>query len=251
MVLLDLEGITKRFGGVTALQNVTLQVNKNEILGLIGPNGSGKTTLINVISGVYKPDAGRIKYKDMDITTVPPHLRCRMGIARTYQVTRPFSNLKVLENVVISVLNGKRCGKVSVSEAEKIAENILETLGLSKMKELPARSLNAQGRKKMEIARAIGVDPELLLLDECLAGLAPSEIAEMLKIIQEIKNERNMTIIMIEHLMHAVMNISDRVAVLHEGRLIAEGKPEEIAKDVNVAEVYFGDRELALKLVKR
>jgi len=251
MVLLKVENIVKRFGGITALKDVSLDIYENEILGLIGPNGSGKTTLVNVVTGVYTPDSGRIIYRGRDITRTPPHLRCRMGIARTYQVTRPFNNLTVLENVMVSILNGRRCGKISVEEAKELAENIIETIGLSKFKESPSKSLNAQGRKRLEIARALGAEPELMLLDECLAGLTPSEISEMLNTIRRIKSERKITILMIEHLMHAVMNISDRIAVLHEGVKIAEGKPEDIAGNIKVAEVYFGDRELALKFVKR
>lgn len=251
MTLLKVENIVKRFGGVTALKDVSIDIYENEILGLIGPNGSGKTTLVNVITGVYSPDSGRILYREKDITRLPPHLRCRMGIARTYQVTRPFNNLTVLENVIVSILNGRRYGKISVDEAKKLAEDIIETIGLSKFKETPSKSLNAQGRKRLELARALGVEPELLLLDECLAGLTPSEISEMLDIIRRIKNEKKITILMIEHLMHAVMNVSDRIAVLHEGVKIAEGKPEDIASNIKVAEVYFGDRELAFKFVKR
>ena len=251
MVLLKVENIVKRFGGVTALKDVSLDIYENEILGLIGPNGSGKTTLVNVVTGVYPPDSGRVIYRGRDITRIPPHLRCRMGIARTYQVTRPFNNLTVLENVMVSILNGRRCGKISMEEAKELAENIIETIGLSKFKESPSKSLNAQGRKRLEIARALGAEPELILLDECLAGLTPSEISEMLNTIRRIKDERKIAILMIEHLMHAVMNISDRIAVLHEGVKIAEGKPEDIAGNIKVAEVYFGDRELALKFVKR
>jgi len=251
MVLLKVENIVKKFGGVTALKDVSLDIYENEILGLIGPNGSGKTTLVNVITGVYAPDSGRVIYRGKDITKISPHLRCRMGIARTYQITRPFNNLTVLENVIVSILNGRRYGKISMEEARELAENIIETIGLSKFKESPSKSLNAQGRKRLEIARALGAEPELMLLDECLAGLTPSEILEMLNIIRRIKSERKITILMIEHLMHAVMNISDRIAVLHEGVKIAEGKPEDIAGNIKVAEVYFGDRELALKFVKR
>jgi len=251
MPILQLENVTKKFGGVVALNNVTFQVEKSEVLGVIGPNGSGKTTLINVISGVYKPESGKLIYKGTNITRVKPHLRCRMGIARTYQVVRIFSGLTVLENVMVGVLNGTKHGKISMEEAMKEAESILSYLGLDKMKNLQAELLNIQYRKRLELARAIGMDPELLMLDECLAGLTPSEVFEMLDVIKRVKEDKDTTIIMVEHLMHAVMNISDRVIVFNEGKIIAEGKPEEIAKDVKVAKVYFGDRELALKFIKR
>jgi branched-chain amino acid transport system ATP-binding protein len=248
MPILQLENVTKKFGGVAALNNVTFQVEKGEVLGVIGPNGSGKTTLINVISGVYKPELGKLIYKGANITRVKPHLRCRMGIARTYQVVRIFSGLTVLENVVVGVLNGTKHGKISMGEALKEAERILSYLGLDKMKDLQAELLNIQYRKRLELARAIGMEPDLLMLDECLAGLTPFE---MLDVIKRVKEDRDMTIIMVEHLMHAVMNISDRIIVFNEGKLISEGKPEEIARDVKVAKVYFGDRELALKFIKR
>jgi len=251
MALLSVDNVVKRFGGVIALRGVSLNIREGEILGLIGPNGSGKTTLVNVITGVYHPDSGKVMFKGEDITRTPPHIRCRMGIARTYQIPRPFNNLTVLENVVVSVLNGRRHGKVSVDEAKELAEDILEVVGLSKFKEYPSKSLNAQGRKRLEMARALGAEPELMMLDECLAGLTPSEVSEMLITIKRIRDEKKITILMIEHLMHAVMNISDRVVVFNEGMKIAEGKPEEIAGDIKVAEVYFGDRELALKFVKR
>jgi len=251
MALLNVDNVVKRFGGVTALRGVSLVIREGEILGLIGPNGSGKTTLVNVITGVYPPDSGKVIYEGRDITKMPPHLRCRMGIARTYQIPRPFNNLTVLENLMVSILNGRRHGKISVDEAKELAEDILEVVGLSKLKDYQAKSLNAQGRKRLELARALGAEPKLMLLDECLAGLTPSEVSEMLSIIRRIRDEKNITILMIEHLMHAVMNISDSVVVLNEGMKIAEGKPEDITDDVKVAEVYFGDRELALKFVKR
>lgn len=251
MAILEIEGVTKRFGGIVALRDVTLKLMENEILGLIGPNGSGKTTLVNVISGIYKPESGKIMFSGKDITRLPPHLRCHMGIARTYQITRPFPNLTVLENVLIGVLNGKNYGKVKLKEAEKIAKDILETVGLGASAELPARALNAPGRKKLEVARTLGGDPELMMLDECVSGLTPTEIADILDMIKRIKEKKKLSIIMIEHLMHVVMNISDRVVVLHEGRRIAEGKPEEITNNDKVAEVYFGDRELAFKLLRK
>ncbi|MEM1586584.1 MAG: ABC transporter ATP-binding protein [Candidatus Bathyarchaeia archaeon] len=251
MVLLKVCDITKRFGGIIALNKVSVDLIKGEILGLIGPNGSGKTTLVNVISGLYLPDSGKIIYKNVDITRIPAYLRCRIGIARTYQILRLFNNLTVFENVLIGVLNGRKYGKISMGNAESEAENILKILGLYQLRDLQAKSLNVHEKRRLELARALAGDPELLILDECLAGLPPSEIFRMLDLIKKIREERDMTIIMIEHLMHAVMNISNRVVVLHEGRKIAEGEPAEVSKDVKVAEVYFGDRELALRFVKR
>jgi branched-chain amino acid transport system ATP-binding protein len=251
MPILELDGISKRFGGIDALNDVSLYVDEKEIVGLIGPNGSGKTTLVNVVSGVYSPNSGKILFKGKDITRLPSHLRCRMGIARTYQVTRLFPNLTVLENVLIGVLNGRMHGKITLTKATGHAEGILETVGLSKLKDLPAKSLVAPQRRILEFARALATDPQLLILDECVAGLTTSEVSEMLGTIKRIRDEKNITIIMIEHIMHAVMTVSDRVIVLHEGRKIAEGTPEKITKDEQVAEVYFGDRELALRVIGR
>ncbi|MEM1839445.1 MAG: ABC transporter ATP-binding protein [Candidatus Bathyarchaeia archaeon] len=251
MSLLLVENVTKRFGGLLALNNVTLTVGEGEILGLIGPNGSGKTTLINVISGVYTPEYGRVIFKGTDITKTKSYQRSRLGIARTYQIVRVFPNLTVFENVLIGALNGRNYGKIVMNKAEERTEDIISLVGLSHVKDFPAKILNVQDRKKVELARALATDPDLLMLDECLAGLTPSEIFEMLSIIRKIRDERGISIIMVEHIMHAVMNVSDRIVVLNEGKKIAEGTPKEISNDQKVAEVYFGDRELALKFVRR
>ncbi|MEM3697319.1 MAG: ABC transporter ATP-binding protein [Candidatus Bathyarchaeia archaeon] len=249
-ILLEIKDVIKRFGGIVALNNVSLCVNEKEIVGLIGPNGSGKTTLINVISGLYKPDSGKIIFKGVDISKIPAYLRCRMGISRTYQITRLFGRLTALENVVVSVLNSERHGKISVAQAKHVANDILMTLGLEKIKNTYAKLLTAPQRRLLEIARAVGGNPELLLLDECVTGLTPSETLEVLDAIKKISREREISIIMVEHVMHAVMSVSDRVIVLHEGKKIAEGSPKEIAESEKVAEVYFGDREIALGFLR-
>ncbi|MEM2425235.1 MAG: ABC transporter ATP-binding protein [Candidatus Bathyarchaeia archaeon] len=249
MTLLTVENITKRFGGITALNNVSLHVGKKEILGLIGPNGSGKTTLINIISGLYKPDSGKVIFKGVDISKTPAHLRCRMGISRTYQITRLFGKMTALENVMVSILNSERYGKISVAQARSIANDILMTLGLEK-KDIYAKLLTAPQRRLLEIARALGGNPELLLLDECVTGLTLSETQEILDAIKKISQEKEISIIMVEHIMHAVMSVSDRVVVLHEGKKIAEGPPKKVAENEKVAEVYFGDREIALGFLR-
>jgi branched-chain amino acid transport system ATP-binding protein len=244
------ENLAKRFGGIIALNNVSLHVNEKEIVGLIGPNGSGKTTLINVISGLYKPDSGKIIFKGADISKTPTHLRCRMGISRTYQITCLFGRLTALENVIVSILNSERYGKISVAQAKRLANDILITLGLEKIKDTYARLLTAPQRRLLEIARALGGNSELLLLDECVTGLTPSETLGVLNVIKKISKEKEISIIMVEHIMHAVMSVSDRVIVLHEGKKIAEGPPKKVAEDEKVAEVYFGDREIALGFLK-
>ncbi len=249
--ILRVENVTKRFGGLVALDHVTFSVKQGEILGLIGPNGAGKTTLFNVISGVYKPEEGRVIFKDTDITGWKPHKVARLGIARTHQIVRPFGDLTVLENAMIGALFGKRSDEITEEEARKIAEEVLDYVGLGEKKDLPARVLNVQEKKRLELARALSAEPELLLLDEVLAGLTPTEVENMLILLRRIRVEKNITIIMIEHVMHAVMNLADRIVVLHFGRKIAEGTPEEVANNPEVITAYLGDPALALRFVKR
>ncbi len=248
-IILSVRDATKRFGGLVAVDHVSFDVNKGEILGLIGPNGAGKTTLFNLISGVYKMDYGRIIFKGTDITNLPPHIRAKLGIARTHQIVKPFSDLSVKENVMIGGLFGRKWA--SEAEASREAEEILEFVGLADKADFPAKALNVQEKKRLELARALATDPELLLLDEVLAGLNPREVESMLALLSRIKSEKDITIIMVEHVMHAVMNISDRIIVLHYGKKIAEGKPHEVANNPDVITAYLGDPEIALKFVKR
>ncbi len=249
--ILRVENITKRFGGLLALADVSFSVMKGEILGLIGPNGAGKTTLFNVITGVYKPDNGRVYFKGEDITGKKPHVIARKGISRTHQIVKPFGDLTVLENTMIGALFGPKHDAITQEEAREIAIEVLDFVGLGDKKDLPAKVLNIQEKKRLELARALAQEPELLLLDEVLAGLNPSEVSRMLKLLGRIREERGITMIMIEHVMHAVMNIADRIVVLHFGRKIAEGTPEEVAVNPEVIAAYLGDPEMALKFVKR
>ncbi len=250
-IILRIENVTKRFGGLVALSNVSFDVYRGEILGLIGPNGAGKTTLFNVISGVYKPEEGRVFFKNKDITGWKPHKVARLGIARTHQIVKPFGDLSVVENTMIGALFGKKAGKISEAEAREIALDVLKFVGLYEKAELPARVLNVQEKKRLELARALAAEPELLLLDEVLAGLTPQEVEKMLVLLRKIRAEKGITMIMIEHVMHAVMNIADRIVVLHFGRKLAEGTPEEVASNQEVITAYLGDPELALRFVKR
>ena len=235
-LLLNLEGLTKRFGGLTAVNNVSLELKQEEILGLIGPNGAGKTTLFNMISGTYLPTEGHIYFKGQDITDLAPYKIAGLGIARTFQIAKPFAKLTVVDNVKVgSFLHTKGTGK-----AEEKARQVVDFVGLGPYANRPAQTLTTAGRKRLELARALATQPELLLLDEVMAGLTPTESAGIVNLIRQIR-EAGITILVIEHVMKAIMSLSDRVAVIHHGELIAVDPPGEIAKDERVIEAYLGE----------
>ncbi len=246
-LLLQVQGVTKRFGGLQALTQVTFDLPKGQILGLIGPNGAGKTTLFNTINGVYHPEEGRILFQDKDVTNKMPYHLAKMGMARTHQIVRPLNELTVRENVMVGACFGHE--NQSLGKAAKIADEVLEFVGISSRTEQLAGSLNVAQKKRLEMARALASHPHLLLLDEVLAGLNPSEIDGMIQIILDIRAQ-GVTIIMIEHLMKAVMNVSDRIFVLDYGEQIAEGSPEKIANHPKVIEAYLGDPKLAERLME-
>jgi branched-chain amino acid transport system ATP-binding protein len=246
-MILQVEGVSKQFGGLQALQDVTFDLPEGQIMGLIGPNGAGKTTLFNCISGVYEPTAGRVIFRGDDITGIKPYYIAKKGMARTHQIVRPLEELTVLENVMVGACFGQQ--DYGLGEARKIAHEIMSFVGLSDRSDQLAGSLNVGQKKRLEMARALAAQPYLLLLDEVLAGLNPSEISQMVDIVKAIRNEREITIIMIEHVMHAVMNVSDRIVVLDYGRQLAEGTPQEIAENEKVIEAYLGDPKLAERLL--
>jgi branched-chain amino acid transport system ATP-binding protein len=246
-ILMQVQGVTKRFGGLQALTKVTFDLPQGQILGLIGPNGAGKTTLFNTLNGVFTPEEGRIIFRDKDVTGKKPYELAKMGMARTHQIVRPLNELTVRENVMVGACFGHE--NHPLSRASKIADETLEFVGLHAKRDQLASSLNVAQKKRLEMARALAAHPILLLLDEVLAGLNPSEVDGMIQTILNIRTQ-GITIIMIEHLMKAVMNVSDHIFVLEYGQQIAEGTPHEIVNHPKVIEAYLGDPKLAEQLME-
>lgn len=245
-VILQVQGVSKHFGGLQALSNVTFDLPEGQILGLIGPNGAGKTTLFNVINGVYPPEEGRVIFRGKDITGWRPYHVARLGLARTHQIVQPLNELTVLENVMAGACFGHE--QHSLSRAQEIADEVLAFVGLAERRDTLAASLNVAQKKRLELARALAARPYLLLLDEVLAGLNPAEITEMVEVLRQIRGQ-GVTILIIEHVMHALMNVSERVIVLDYGEQISEGTPKEVANDPKVIEAYLGDPKLAEQLM--
>jgi branched-chain amino acid transport system ATP-binding protein len=238
---LEIADVGMRFGGLAALDGVSFTVERGSVVGLIGPNGSGKTTLMNVISGVLKPTGGEVRFAGRRIADVPTHRVCRLGIARTFQVVKPFANLTVRENVAVGAMYGREGATRTTATAFERAQELLDIVGLSRVGDRPASDLTIPDRKRLEVAKALALDPDVLLLDEVMAGLNAVEVEEALALLRSV-NERGVTLIVVEHLMKAIVSISTTIVVLAEGKKIAEGLPGEVLSSARVIEAYLGSR---------
>jgi len=233
--LLEISGLTKRFGGLLAVSQFDLAVEAGEIVGLIGPNGAGKTTVFHLIAGFHAPTSGEIRFKGASLVGAKPHAICRRGLTRTFQIVQPFAGLTVIENVMVGAFNRER----DAEAARRSAQEIVDFVGLGRRRDAPARSLTLSDRKRLEIARGLATRPELLLLDEAMSGLNPTEIEAIIGLIRRI-HARGVSLLIIEHVMQAIMALSHRLVVLHHGEKLAEGPPAAVASDRRVIEAYLG-----------
>ncbi len=239
MSILQVEGVHKSFGGNKVLRGVSFEIDKGEVLGIVGPNGSGKTTLLNIIHGTVKHDRGYVYFNGRDISQLKPHRRARLGIGRTFQITRLFSNLNVLENVLIPLHYGS-----PLPATEKVALEIIKLVGLGHKVKDKAVSLSLAQRKRLELARALALEPKLLLLDEVFAGLNPQSVKEIVELLTILNRKEGITLLLVEHVLKALFQLSERVVVLSEGRLIFEGSPEDMVNNREVIKAYLGERYL-------
>jgi len=239
VALLEAKGITKQFGGLVAVNNLSLSVDKGQILGLIGPNGAGKTTAFNMLSGFYQPDGGEILFEGSKINGLRPDQICKLGLARTFQVVKPFAHLSVRDNVVVGAYNRTS----SRREAMEKADEIIEFLGMQDVSKVMAGSLSVAYRKRLEIAKVLATDPKIILLDEAMAGLRPTETDMMIELVRQI-SQQNIALLLVEHVMRVIMSLADRIVVIHHGEKIAEGEPRDIVQNQAVIDAYLGEVEL-------
>ncbi len=240
MSLFEASGVTKRFGGLTAVNGVDFRVETGEIVGLIGPNGAGKTTFFNLISGFLKPDEGDVVFEGASIVGQKPSDICKRGMTRTFQIVKPFAEMTVTDNVLVGAFNHHR----DAGSARKRARAVIELVGLGPQADKLGGELTVGGRKRVELAKALATEPKLMLLDEVMAGLTPSEVAGMIEVLGRVR-EAGVTMVIVEHVMQVIMNLSDRIYVLHHGEAIAEGRPQEILNNPEVTKAYLGDSFLA------
>jgi branched-chain amino acid transport system ATP-binding protein len=240
VALLEIENVSKSFRGLRAVARATFAIERHTIGALIGPNGAGKTTLFNLIAGVYRPDDGQIRLRGRAIGGLPPHRICAAGVARTFQLVKPFAELSVLDNVVVGALQGER----TVAAARARAGAVLERLGLASKEAVRAGHLTLAERRRLEVARAVATRPSLLLLDEMMAGLRPTEIDELVAVLRSLQRDEGITILLTEHVMRAVMALADQIVVLHHGEVIARGAPQTIVRDPAVLGSYLGEDAL-------
>jgi branched-chain amino acid transport system ATP-binding protein len=240
VAVLEVKTISKRFGGLQAVSEASLEAQAGRITGLIGPNGAGKTTLFAIMAGFLRPDSGSVQFDGRDITGLAPHRICRLGLVRTFQIVQPFGALSVRENIAVGSHLHQRARRQALEQAEAVARQV----GMEAQLDKPAQGLTIAGRKRLELARALATQPRLLLLDEVMAGLTPTEVNEIVAVIKSIR-DAGVTILLIEHVMQAVMSLSDDIYVLNQGRIIAHGAPRQIASDPQVIEAYLGRKAVA------
>ncbi len=241
MTLLKLENVTKRFGGLVAVNDVSLEIDAGELVGIVGPNGSGKTTLYNILSGVFFPEEGMVTFDGRDITRMATHKRAPLGIGRTFQIPRPFPSASVRENVAVGAMFGNQGGKVNVEDAMTVADQYVELLGLKAHRDKSAGSLTPVEKKLLEIARALAMKPKLLLMDEAMAGMHPSDIDEMIRFVKETSIKENIAVVsMVEHIMRAMVGFAERVIVLYRGAKLVDAPTAKALSDERVVDVYLG-----------
>ncbi len=240
--LLEIEGLTKSFGGITAVRDLSMFVEDGETLGLIGPNGAGKTTVFNLISGIYAPDAGTIKFGGRRISGLKPHKISRMGISRTFQIVRPFPRMSVIENIMVGALFGKGFGS-SAHKARETAIELLTYASLENSAGKPAGMLTLAEQRRLELARALATDPKVLMLDEAMAGLNHAELSALVRLLDRLKRERGISLIVTEHVMKTIVQLCDRIVVMNQGEKLAEGSPSEIMRTESVIEAYMGQKK--------